>query len=325
MNRILLLFFFCVQYCLQGQVGPCTMSNGEETGDLFFKLDELPDLYSIGAPGDNNSWFFTNLQAPRSLTYQYAESSFGRYASHFPEAEKVVREPSGKETFLFSRSGNYYQLGYAELSKGSLEPKIVRYTVPVTACVPELSNRHSLYETQIDRSEDRIIYSDVKDASGVLYLPDEIYDAYRTTRQITEASGESSVGHTEYIFTDQLTGELLMIVKMKADNSIDNILYRIKNAPSLLPATVGVNQFLLYPNTGYGEVRLEFQNFNTGRYTFIIFDIVNRELWRTSYDIVRDITLKEDLSFLPRGTYTYMIVDENLNRIVTRRLAIIKS
>jgi len=75
----------------------------------------------------------------------------------------------------------------------------------------------------------------------------------------------------------------------------------------------------------YGSVRLEFLNFEEGRYMLIIRDIIGKEIWRNSYHIKGPTTIKEDLSFLSRGTYTYTISDIDRNVFVTKRLAIIKS
>ena len=70
---------------------------------------------------------------------------------------------------------------------------------------------------------------------------------------------------------------------------------------------------------------MNFQNFEKGRYSLVIYNTIGSRIWSNSYDISGDTTLKEDLSFLPRGTYIYTILDEYQNAIVTKRLAIIKS
>ena len=326
MKRLLLGFVVLWSIGLQAQVGPCSIEGGEQQGELYFNIDILPDFYNLGSASANNIWSFTTLQSPRTITYRYEEVGSARFFANFPEAMMVLKDPRGKEVF-YDRIGNeWYEIGYVTYNERSASSKIVHYSVPIKACVPSIVDKSYTYQTEINIDEKEVVsYRDIKDASGVLYLPDEIYDAYRTQREITTNVNGSLNSRLSYLFTDQITGEMLMEVRMDQYGAPNWIRYKSKEPVIDDFATTSTNQFLLYPNTSYGEVRLEFRNFVKGKYFFVIHDIVGRELWRSDHFISQDVTLKEDLSFLPRGTYTYTILDDQQNRLVTRRLAIIKS
>ena len=327
MRFFLLLISLLMGMSAHGQHILCGMAKSFVEEDLFYKIDALPDQYSLGSTGDDNLWLFTSLKGPRSLRYESMNAVNGRYANLFPGAEMVLRTPEGKEIYLQNLNGSWMQLGHVQNDELSVEPKVVKYNPPLKSCTPQsenISNRHAT--TVSGPPAVSYAYNDIKDASGVLYLPDGIYDVDRTTRKITSIVDDETVERTEFYFEDQLSGNIVMVVSMAEDNAtIDAIRYMSKEDEYTFSASSNSREFLLYPNTGYGEVRLEFTNFKPGKYSLIVYDIVGRELWKKQFDIVANITLKEDLSFLPRGTYPYTIIDEDQNRILTRRLAIIKS
>ena len=326
MKKLLLAVVLLWKVGLHGQIGPCTISGGSQSGELYYSYDLLPDFFSVGKAGSDNTWSFTTLSSPRTLSFKYAKASDGKFSSYFENALMVMKDPDGKETYYYKRSGDWYELGFASFESGSINPVVSKYKVPIKACVPKSMNRSSVYQTSFGQEESTTLnFKDLKDGSGVLFLPDEIYDAYRTKRIIEKTIQGVKTEEIRYLFTDQITGELLMDIQVNDKDQPTWVKYRVKEASNDIYYASSTNQFLLYPNTSYGDVRLEFLNFEEGDYIFIVHDIVGRELWRNKYTIQQNVTVKEDLSFLPRGTYTYTIIDSQQNRIATRRLAIIKS
>ena len=325
-NSLLTLLLLILGISANGQQLICGNSVSVNGQEYFYKIDGLPDQYDLGFKGDDNLWLFTSLKGPRSLKYETLSAKQGRFTNHFPDAELVVRSPDGKETYLQEFNGSWKQVGYARLEVNSIEPLVVAFNQPLNSCTPQDINLTTRYATTISGSLiGNLTFDDVKDASGVLYLPDGIFDVTRTTRKMTRVFNGVAQESFEYYFEDNATGTIVMLITMNQDNSIDKIRYLTNEDEYAIRGVSNTREFLLYPNTGYGEVRLEFTNFSPGTYSLVVYDIVGRELWRKQFEIISDVTVKEDLSFLPRGTYPYTIIDENQNRILTRRLAIIKS
>ena len=327
MKQVLIILFLFIQFSLFSQIGPCSIEGGRQKLDLYFMKDHLPDPFDMGSVGDDNMWLFGSLQSPRSQTYNYTIASEARNSSFFEDAEMVLKEPQGKEIFFVNRNDKWYELGYVSTEDNSMDPQVVRYDVPISACTPTSYNRTNAFQATFTIDGDVVTkgYRDIKDATGTLYLADGFYDADRIRRDITINSSGKSVTKSSYIFVDQLTGACLMKVELDDNDKPENILYKTVQASSPRPNLIESTRFLLYPDVGYGEVRLEFNNFEPGYYSMVIFDIIGRKIWSKVYSIDNDITFKEDLSFLPRGRYHYTIIDGNQNKVVTRRLAIIKS
>ena len=324
------VFLFCF-ISLGAQIGPCSLVGDNEDQELYVKVDNMPDNVSLGTKGDNNQWVFSGLQAPRSNTYKLNEASTGKYSFHFKDAEKVLKEPLGKEIYYAQRSGSWYAIGEAYLKSESILPEIILYEIPLQACPPTHSSKPRVISTtyKLDSVKTDISLREVTDASGVLYLPDGIYDVDRTERTTTFVSDGETLTKTSYVFTDEMTGDFLMEAEVNDEAQLTKVKYRSKekSGRQRLDGEDGSlrKDFLLYPNKGFGEIRLDFKNFERGRYMLVVKSIVGKKIWMSSYDVDGDTTIKEDLSFLPRAVYMYSILDDDQNIIVTRRFAIIKS
>lgn len=312
-------------------MGPCSLVGDNSAKELYIKIDELPDTYNLGAKGDNNQWTFSGLQSPRSYTYKISDASTGKYNTHFKDAQMVLKEPLGREIYYTNESNSWYAIGEASLKEGGILPEVIVYEIPLIACPPKSKSkpRATASRYMIDSVQSKISLREIRDASGVLYLPDEIYDVDRTERRETVVSDGVTTVKTSYVFTDQITGDFLMEAIVDEDGQLKKVLYKSKEKTGSQRTTSAdgtlKSDFLLYPNKGFGEVRLDFKNFARGRYMFVIKSIVGKKIWMNSYDIDGDLIWKEDLTFLPRGVYTYSLLDSDQNVVVTRRLAIIKS
>ncbi len=325
MNNYLLFMLFFMSTVASAQMGPCLLDEMLREREVYYMVDDLPDQFDLGVTGDNNLWLFAGLMSPRSYLYIYASAEKGKYFEHFPESSMVLREPWGKEVYYGTRGDKWYILGEGNLGADSYVPEIYKYQIPLPACAPERDNfsRSANVKYEIDSVQTYYSIVDIKDAAGALYLADGIYDAHRVHRTITDNSNNST---TEiYTYVDMHTGDFLLEATLDEDGSISKVIYKTSNPKPGKDLSLTKNNFLLYPNSGYGPIRMEFKNFDAGPYTFIVKDITGKEIWRNTYSIIGDITLKEDLSFLPRGLYVYAIKDASQNQILTRRLAIIKS
>ena len=90
------------------------------------------------------------------------------------------------------------------------------------------------------------------------------------------------------------------------------------------PIRANANNIKTYPNPAYDKLNIEMKNFETGNYTMKMYDIIGKEIWRKTYAVSGEKTIKLDVSKLRKGNYFYTIFDENGNRITTRRVMIIK-
>ena len=187
---------------------------------------------------------------------------------------------------------------------------------------------------------------EIIDAEGLLYLPRSYHHVKRIFREITPSfKVEQRMGNrweqvdevviskllpwmldfrSEYVFVDAENKDVLAEVRLTEEDSVQSVLYKsfeeegIKRfAPDL------TEQFSLYPPTSDGNVRLDFLNFKPGKYSLVIFNIVGKKIWDQDYNVRDNIILREDLSFLPKGTYIYSLIDSQKNKLFTRRFAII--
>ena len=325
MNNFLLFFLLLLVASVSGQMGPCFIEEELREKETYYMVDELPEQFDLGVEGDNNQWLFAELMSPRSYKYIYTSADNGKYFDHFPNSSMVLREPWGKEIYYGTRDDKWYILGEASLKLESFVPSIATYRVPLSACAPTRfgSPRLSQVNYLLDSTEVNYNIEDIKDASGALYLSDGIYDAHRVKRTIS--SDDTNSDEIIYYFVDMHTGDFLLEASIGDNGLIDKVIYKTNSPIIDKDISLERNSFLLYPNRSYGQIRMEFKNFTAGTYHLMVTDIIGKNIWQGSYKVSGAETIKEDLSFLPRGVYTYAIVDSEQNTILTRRLAIIKS
>ncbi|MFT4567813.1 MAG: hypothetical protein ACI9FN_002780 [Saprospiraceae bacterium] len=340
---VLLTLYFCITVidfiALTAQINPCTYGGIQNAYAAGFKLDELPDNVEMSEDNMDNVWMFLGLQSATYEEYRFEKAGNGQYSYHFPQADFVMMNPDASEQYFIKDNEKWYIVGHASLKKGSIEPLFIDYQIPIDGCYPEFGQSRSFYGSpfEIVNSEDaklrlRMNVKDSRTISGKLYLPEGVYEAYRVEREVTYdydlsvAEEYASKAYQSYFFLDRVSGELLMEVRLDTDRSIDWIKYKSSAGDVPVRSRVGKNQFALYPSTSFGDnLRLDFLNFGKGNYTLEVYNIMGKRMWSRQYDILGDTTLKENLSFLPKGTYIYALLDGDRNRIATRRLAIIKA
>lgn len=93
---------------------------------------------------------------------------------------------------------------------------------------------------------------------------------------------------------------------------------------SLININTGERAFILSPNPSFGNVKLELVNTELGEYTFEIYNVIGKRLWKDELLVNRKFTsYKFDFSFLGKGTYLWALTNSQGVRITTKRLVII--
>jgi hypothetical protein len=183
------------------------------------------------------------------------------------------------------------------------------------------------------------------DARGVIYLPETITDVYRVRRSresIVNISGkfedswellpssalqsiplDVDLAASDYLFYDKNSRDVIAQVEIK-NNRVHSVLFKSDADASKMFRNDGKPDFILYPSTTFGQIRLDFISFVQGTYNLEITNIIGKKIWSSTYYVQENRTMKEDLSFLPKGTYLYSLYDKDRNKLFTRRIAIIK-
>ncbi len=85
------------------------------------------------------------------------------------------------------------------------------------------------------------------------------------------------------------------------------------------------NAIYLYPNPTFEKIYLQFEDTDPGNYVFQVTNIIGKKLWEKTIQI-RDpnSTVNFNLSGLPKGLYLYSVINEQGERIQSKRLVIIE-
>jgi hypothetical protein len=80
---------------------------------------------------------------------------------------------------------------------------------------------------------------------------------------------------------------------------------------------------ILYPNPTYGNIKIELINYPPDYYQLEIYNIIGKVVYRKSNFDYKINTIRDDVSFLKKGSYLYSILDRNGKKLITKRLVII--
>lgn len=129
-----------------------------------------------------------------------------------------------------------------------------------------------------------------------------------------------------YSFYDYFSDiSILPLVHLVQDES-GNLLradYQVDIMENPLFLISDVQNIVAYPNPTFGDIRFELVNYPTGKYRVEVYNIIGKKLWTKSYNVDNAKVIKENFSFLKKGTYLYSIFDSNENKLATKRIAII--
>lgn len=114
------------------------------------------------------------------------------------------------------------------------------------------------------------------------------------------------------IFTDQNNKPVR--VQYMADS------YQVRDSKTATPG-----QWLYaYPNPALSTVRFKFFDISPGKYKLAFYNILGKFIFEESYQMSGDEIIELNIGQLPKGTYLYSLVDPNGNKMVTKRLIVIK-
>lgn len=130
-----------------------------------------------------------------------------------------------------------------------------------------------------------------------------------------------------YRYYSNVHKEELAVVTLNNEQSAPERV-RFKNIGNLTslpeedaPGAAGVQAF---PNPAIQWVRFDCTNLPADEYTLKIFNIVGKVVWKNTYTISGNRSIRVDLDDFKKGTYLYSLVDQNGVIIGTKRLVVVK-
>jgi hypothetical protein len=135
--------------------------------------------------------------------------------------------------------------------------------------------------------------------------------------------GEQNL-HTQLFYNDKSKEEIAIFTLNEGD-TVTTVQYKANNIrTNTIIVKPGIQEIIAYPNPTFGEIKFELLNYTPGSYKLVVYNIIGKKLWQSSYQITdSNRTIKENFAFLKKGTYLYSIVDSKGKKISTKRLVII--
>ena len=188
------------------------------------------------------------------------------------------------------------------------------------------------------------------DAWGTVKLPDGDYDVIRdkvTTTTDTklfvklpfvgwfdasalvgdiEGIGEAIgvVQTTTYNYYSAEDKEIIVSIITDDQDMITSVEYKGNAIISdIKVVTPDHSMITAYPNPSFGNVSIQMVNYPLSEYRMKVYNVVGKELWAESFQLRSNRVFKADLMHLRKGTYLYSIFDNNGEKLITKRIAII--
>lgn len=205
----------------------------------------------------------------------------------------------------------------------------------------------------VDSIRVRINYQrlEVVDGWGTLKIPGGQYPVLREKRTeytttaldvhsflgwIPVPTGTGGGGLLNFLGTDTATvyryfsnteKEEIAVVTANADQStIESVRY--KNNAAMTPvhfvSAPGTASIQAYPNPATEWVRFDCSNLPADDYTLKIFSIIGKEIWKNTYTLSGNKSIRLELDDFKKGTYFYSLEDRKGNIIGTKRLVVVK-
>ncbi len=130
-----------------------------------------------------------------------------------------------------------------------------------------------------------------------------------------------------YRYASNTDKEELAVVTVSNDGlTIESV--RFKNVDMVTPApeleAPGSASVQAFPNPAIQWVRFDCTNLPEDEYTLKIFNIVGKIVWKNSYTIAGNRSIRIDLEDFKKGTYLYSLVNHAGTIIGTKRLVVVK-
>ncbi len=351
MRILILLTFWIFMDSLSAQFTHVLPMKPAVGTTMSYQVDNLPERIQLGTPGDDNIWNFSSLQSAMSYQYVYADGPDGQIVLRDPwQNESIIENGRITGITLRDKASGYVYKNYTDPVNNIWSGQKNHNAKDNARWTTELDKPYLIAKGEKDYDKLRIVVSEEvtvdADASGFLYLPRSMHDAERVHVRVLRAIeveaeqdgawveipntivaeiGLDIPTITEYYAFFDPNDELLAQVMLNELGAVGSVIYTADESTSgRIFDTTAEQEFVLYPSTSFGDVRLDFIGFSPGGYTMEVYNILRKKMWSKSYRINGSQTIKEDLSFLPKGTYIYTLYDDRKQRILSRRLAIIK-
>ncbi len=182
------------------------------------------------------------------------------------------------------------------------------------------------------------------DAWGQLLLPGGLFDVLRV-RYVDEIATTVSARYGRHWqdVTNRLPSELLgatreisyrffspqgqQVVTLYTDEGeiVQHVEYMAPRAQAGFYQRPRDGQWLYaFPNPAITNVRFKFLDIAPGEYSIRFYNILGKTLFDRRYLINGSKTVQIDISHLDKGTYLYSLLDKNGNKLITKRLIIVK-
>ena len=304
---------------------------GSMTDDqAFFKIDRLPKNTFLGESEFGNVWNLVELQSAYVESFELKNAESGKSFPTFPAATHLISCTDGSEYYFKQEKESRSFLGAVLSGQKDLISLQSPLAINIRNSEKDLPSQF-VYSQHVRSGQVTEIYNVAEQmrSKGILYLPDSESEAIKIERIITKNTAgrsEPLETRTQLLFLDEVNLEVLALVDLNESGEVSHVVYKTKDLTSAAPGPQqDTYNFKMYPSVSFGDdIRLDFRNFVPGAYSVEIYNVIGRKIWQKDYDIYGDITLSEDLSFLGKGTYIYSLMDQDRNKISTRRIAIIK-
>ncbi len=185
----------------------------------------------------------------------------------------------------------------------------------------------------------------VADAWGRLQIPGGAYDVirYRVTDLVEYDISTKSAGAGWIDVEVPNTGEFatrtmvsfhyisdqyaqpVASVQMNPNGNPGEVRYMADPLYAYSYKTATPGQWLYaYPNPALSVVRFKLFDVRPGKYQIRFYNILGKLLFEESYEMDGEETIDLNIAQLQRGTYLYSLVDSNGNKLITKRLAVLK-
>ena len=128
-----------------------------------------------------------------------------------------------------------------------------------------------------------------------------------------------------YYFVAREDQGIVCTVFMDKDGKPNRVDYLVPKEQVKYYKKISSTQWLLaYPNPALAVVRFKFLEIPPGKYTIRFYDILLRKLLEREYEVTGNETVEININHFSKGTYLYSLIDEKGNKLVTKRLIVIK-
>lgn len=141
---------------------------------------------------------------------------------------------------------------------------------------------------------------------------------------LTDASVLDPIVSTVYTFLSNKHKEPIAAVTLDTNDVPAQVQFMGKTTVSTRDDQYQYASVKLSPNPTYGRTKMYFSGLKQGDYRLVVHDILGNELWSNDLTLSENGMVKEDFSFLKKGTYLYSLIDSKGVNVTTKRLIVLR-